>query len=175
MSKPYITDDMSGFKSTLTSGYSKHFGLYAVDFSRQARTPRAVVATYQRLSRSNAVDGAVTDAELATCLERPDGRAQKGGDYGCTINHKLSFLIIVEGFRFVMRGGVVNHLVGMDDRAPIIIIYKISMHDGDIISKTIMSITTSSKSGCEVLIDRKIWGFNQQNSKQTLTFSIPLY
>jgi hypothetical protein len=44
------------------------------------------------------------------------------------------------------------------------------MHDGDIISKPIMSIPTSSKSGCEVLIDREKWGFNQQNSKQTLTF-----
>eukprot|EP00435_Cladocopium_sp_Y103_P056041 s865_g18.t1 len=43
--------------------YSKHFGLYAVDFPGLARTPRAVAATYQRLSGSNAVDGdAMPDA-----------------------------------------------------------------------------------------------------------------
>jgi len=56
-------------------GYSKHFGLYAVDFANGSlsRTPRLAVSTFQHLATTNAVDPEVTNQDFSTCLERPDG------------------------------------------------------------------------------------------------------
>ncbi|CAE8724562.1 unnamed protein product, partial [Polarella glacialis] len=56
-------------------GYTKHFGLFAVDFDGSlARTERPAARTFQQLAKRNSVAESVSEAQFAASLERPDGR-----------------------------------------------------------------------------------------------------
>lgn len=58
----------------LTSGYSKHFGLYALDVDL-TRWPRAEGAeAFGRLAARQALAPEVTLEEFTRCLDRPDGK-----------------------------------------------------------------------------------------------------
>lgn len=61
-------------------GYSKRFGLFAVDFDRGAakeptlaRTPRLAAGAFRALAARNAVAAATPEEDYAACLRRPDG------------------------------------------------------------------------------------------------------
>ena len=54
-------------------GYSKRFGLYAVDFGSLARSPRPVASTFQALAKENSAPATATDRDYDRCLDRPDG------------------------------------------------------------------------------------------------------